>query len=317
MSKSQLIKPQRLIPGDTIGIIAPAGSVKPDTNWDLVKNYFLQKGYLIKIAPHAKNIKGYLAGNDIDRANDIMDFFADTSIKAIIAARGGYGCYRLLNILDFDLIKANPKIFIGYSDITTLLVSIVEKSNLTTFHGPLAISDFGNDNISEFTEKNFWTILEHKTSIPIKFPNLNNYQCIQKGYTEGQLVCGNLAVLTGLLGTPFFPDLRNKILLLEDIGEPIYKIDRMLTQLKLAGVFNIVKGVLFGEFSDITSSTNNQINTISVESLFKEIFKGTNIPVGYGIAVGHNKEKLTIPIGLTYQFNSEDFQLSLIEEYLN
>lgn len=310
-----LIKPKKIQPGDTIGIISPAGAVKDDSKWRIAVNFLESLGYKVKISTNAKNKKAYLAGNDEDRLFDLMSFFEDAEIKAIFCSRGGYGTYRLLSKINYEKIKNNPKIFVGYSDITALLLNFMEKSGIITFHGPLAISDFGTLNINNYTANQFFNILENNIKIPYSFSNLVDYECIIPGKTEGKLIAGNLTVLLGLLGTPYFPDLKNKILLLEDVGEPLYKIDRMLMQLKLAGIFEQISGLLFGEFTSITPSENPEVDKISPKDIIKEIIKDINIPVGYGFSASHADLKSTLPLGVKYHFNSEDFQLVLLEEY--
>jgi muramoyltetrapeptide carboxypeptidase len=316
MNQNKLIKPEKLKQGDTIGIISPAGSINPD-NLQKAVQYFEIKGYKIKIAPHAMDKKNYLAGSDKDRLCDLMDFFNDQEIKAILCSRGGYGTYRLLKDIDYKIINVNPKIFMGYSDITALLVNITEKSNLITFHAPLFLSDFGMDTIDEYTEKCFFDIIEGKIQVPFSYSNPIEYQCITSGETEGELIAGNLAVLAGLLGTPYFPNIENKILLLEDIGEPLYKIDRMLMQLKLAGIFDKISGLLFGEFTEIDKSEDQEISKTKVKDLIYDIISDYKIPTGFGFPSGHGKTKATIPLGVKYYFNSQKFTLKITEEYLN
>lgn len=310
------IFPEKLKKGDTIGIISPAGVVRDPKIWDTTIKYFENKGYKVKIAPHAGDKNAYLAGKDKDRLSDLINFFKDEEVKAIICSRGGYGTFRFLEKINWEIIKQNPKIFVGYSDITALLNNFVEKSGIVAFHGPLALSDFGREEINKYTEENFWEILEGKAQIPYNFENTNNYECIIEGKTQGELMGGNLTILCGLLGTPYFPDLAGKVLLLEDIGEPLYKIDRMLMQLKLAGVFEKVSGILFGEFTSILESENPDNNKLTPVDIIKELTEGLNIPVGYGFTASHSEQKATLPLGIKYNFDSKDFKLEIIEDYL-
>lgn len=311
------ILPQRLKKGDTIGIISPAGAIKDCEAADLVRNYFVSKGYNTKIAPHACDKKTYLAGEDKYRLSDLMDFFADAQIKAIICFRGGYGTFRLLEKIDWELIQKNPKIFVGYSDITSLLNNFVQKSGVICFHGPMGLPDFGISQPDKHTEENFWNIIEGKLKIPYSYENIIDYQCINPGKTEGILMGGNLSILCGLLGTDYFPDLDSKILLLEDVGEPLYKIDRMLMQLKLAGVLDKVSGVLFAEFTSVTESGDPEVNKLTPLDIIKELFDEFNIPIGYGFPASHSTVKNTLPLGVKYYFNSEEFKLEIIEDYLS
>ena len=315
-NKNKLIKPAKLNKGDTIGIISPSGSVKNDNYWDSTVKFFNKKGYNIKLAPHVKDKNTYLAGFDQDRLDDLIDFFKNDKIKAIICSRGGYGAYRVLNGIDYKIIEANPKIFVGYSDITALNLAFITKSNLITFHGPLAISDFGMDKINDYTVSNFFDVLEGKIQLPYPYQNPIRYECINAGLVEGELVGGNLSVLAGLIGTPYLPDLTGKILLLEDVCEPLYKIDRLLTQLKLAGVFEKISGLIFGEFTSVIQSENPDIAMLTPIDIIKDVLSSVNIPIGYGFAASHAEHKATLPLGVKYCFNSEYFELALIDEYL-
>jgi len=290
-------KPEKLKPGDTIGVISPAGAVKEAEQFNRAVKYFETKGYKVKIACHALDKNDYLAGTDAERLNDLSEFFRDPQIKAIICSRGGYGSFRVLDKIP-DL---PPKIFVGYSDITALLNNF----SFVTFHGPLFVSDFGKEKIEPYTEELFWKILNGEAQIPYSFPNPCDYHCIVPAEAEGTLVGGNLAIICGLMGTPYSLDFTGKILLLEDTGEPLYKIDRMLTQLKLACVFDKLAGIIFAEFTDI-----NAVDLVT------EYCEGLNIPVGYGFPAGHSAQKATLPLGVSYTFNSEKFQLILKEDYI-
>jgi muramoyltetrapeptide carboxypeptidase len=310
------IKPSKLNPGETIGIISPAGAAKDINQLNNAVKYFEQNGYKVKTAPHMLDKKGYLAGEDKNRLSDLENFFRDDEVKAIMCSRGGYGTIRLLNGINWDLMKENPKIFVGYSDITTLLCNMAEKSNMVTFHGPLAASDFGVEKVNEYTETSFWNIVTGKAGIPHSFRNVLEYHCLKPGKAEGELIGGNLAVLCGLIGTPYFPDLSGKILLLEDICEPVYKIDRLLYQLKLSGAFDKVAGVLFGEFTLVPEPDEGGTHLISVLDVLSEMAKELKIPVGYGFPAGHGVCKATLPIGVGYYFDAANYKLEIIEDYI-
>ncbi|MFA6989241.1 MAG: LD-carboxypeptidase [Candidatus Gastranaerophilaceae bacterium] len=331
MNEIKLLKPEKLLKGDTIGIISPAGSVQDVSKFKNVQIYFEEKGYKVLVSKHAKEQEGYLAGSDENRLKDLHAFFKNDKVKAILCSRGGYGTMRLLEKIDYDIIAQNPKIFMGYSDITALHCSIYKKTGLVTFHGPLALSDFGEE-INNFTEKNFFKILTEKIEIPYTFQNPFEYECLKKGSTEAKLTGGNLSVLCALLGTKYFPDLKGKILLLEDIGEPLYKIDRLLTQLELSGVLNIISGLLFGKFTNIGqqccsenlnycakdkfNKSNQEENPEkqAIELLFQKT-KNYNIPIGYGFPASHHKIKTILPLEVNYCFNSSKGELKLTENY--
>ena len=316
ISQKKLIKPHKLSKGDTIGIISPSGAVRNDEYWESAINYFNKNGYKVRLSLHAKDKTGYLAGTDKNRLNDLISFFEDDEIKAIICSRGGYGAYRILPDINYEIIRNNPKIFLGYSDITALNLAFIKKSNLLTFHGPLALSDFGMNKINEYTASSFFNVLEGKLPIPYTYNNPLSYECIKPGNVDGELICGNLAIIAGLLGSPYFPDLTGKILLLEDTGEPLYKIDRMLTQLKIAGILNKISGLIFGEFTSIVQSDNPDVNKLTPIDIIREVLPPVDIPVGYGFPASHGECKATLPLGVKYNFDSTNIRLTLLEEYL-
>jgi len=246
--KDQIIKPQRLQPGDTVGLIAPASAAfEPATIREGVET--LQSlGFKVKTGEHIKEKYGYLAGSDEHRVADLHRMFEDDEIKAIVALRGGYGSMRLLNLIDYDLVKKNPKIFIGYSDITSLNLAIYHKTGLVTFHGPVAISSF-----SKYTQEYFWKVVSSPEPLgKVKHPVPGNtlrptahLNTIRPGKATGRLIGGNLTLFTALLGTPYEVDSRDAILFLEETGEEPYDVDRMLTHLLLAGKLDHVAGVVF------------------------------------------------------------------------
>jgi muramoyltetrapeptide carboxypeptidase len=311
MSKVKLTKPQKLTKGDTIGIISPAGSIFDVSKLENAKKYFEEKGYKVLISEHAQAQESYLAGSDTDKIEDIENLFQNKDVKAIICSRGGYGTLRILDKLNYNIISENPKIFVGYSDITSLHSAINKKAGLITFLGPLAVSDFGSDEIDEFTEENFFKMLAGDQPLPQVFPNAFEYLCIKEGVVEGALAGGNLAVLCSMIGTQYFPDVKNKILLLEDIGEPVYKIDRFLTQLELTGVLSQISGLLFAKFTKI-GEDEDKLEKQVIE-LVREKTTSLNIPVGYGFSACHLKSKLTLPLGLNYRFDANKGKLVLIE----
>ncbi len=306
-----IIKPKNLKSGDTIGILSPSGAINPITDLNIIKEYFEKKGYKVKLGKFIFDQKKYLAGTDEKRAEDLTDFFTNDEISAILCTRGGYGSVRLTKYLDFNIIKQNPKIFVGYSDITFLLNTINKLTGMICFHGPFALSDFGVENICEYTEKNFFEILEGKAELPFKYKNNEETFCIKSGKCQGELIGGNFAVFQTLIGTRYMPDINNKILLLEDINEPLYKLDRMLMHLKTAGVFDKISGLLFAGCADIVDEK------VDLTALIDEITKEYDFPVAYGFPAGHDKSKATLPLGARYKFNASDSSLTLAEDYLS
>lgn len=279
-----IIKPEKLKTGGTIGIIAPSGEVSYDKILQAVK-YFEQKGFRVKTGKNIQKRDRYLAGTDEERLCDLHNAFKDNEIDAIVCARGGYGALRLIDKIDYSVIAANPKIICGFSDITILNAMFLKKCGLTTISGAMAQSDFSGE-INSFTEEYFWKAI---TGAPLKF-------CPEKpvntsfGAVSGILFGGNLATLSGLCGVDFIPD-EDFIFFTEDVGEPVYKLDRYFTQLINIPKFRKnVKVVVCGDFSDTDEPENLDI-------LLHEIETKLNVPVVKHFPFGHEKRKVSIPYG--------------------
>lgn len=288
-----LIKPNKLKEGDTIAIIAPAGEVD-DERINFSEKYFKSKGYNVKFGAHLNKKRRYLAGDDNERIEDIHSAFEDSTVDAIICARGGYGAIRLINNIDYNIIRNNPKIFCGYSDITALSAMILKKAGLITFSGPMAQSDFGEENINKFTESQFWNTLTNKGSLMIQ--NING-KIYRSGQAKGITFGGNLSTIASLCGIDFLPD-EKFIFFAEDINEDVYKIDRYFRQLLNISKFkNNISGILLGEF------INNR-NSTWLDELFTELSTDLNIPVYSGYQISHDKNKFTIPIGAEAELNN-------------
>ncbi len=281
-----LIKPKNLNKGDTIAIIAPSGEVNIEKIKSAVQ-YFENKGYKVKLGANLSKCRNYLAGSDNERAEDLNNAFADKDVNAIVCARGGYGAIRLIDKIDFDIIKNNPKIFCGYSDITALSAMILKKTGLITYSGPMAQSDFSDNDINSFTEEKFFETLSSDL-LEIEPDNLKIYHT---GEAEGILFGGNLATIASLCGLDFIPD-EKFIFFAEDICEPVYKIDRYFTQLLNIEKFkNNLTGIVLGDFLETD-------NKIWLEKFFQKVSKKLDIPVYGGYPISHDKRKTTIPVGV-------------------
>ncbi len=301
----KIIKPQKLKKGDTIGILAVSGAIKDFKQIENAKSFFESQGYKVKISNTCKTSHRYMAGNcDSECAKALNEYFSDKSINAILCARGGYGALRLLDKINFDIIKENPKIFAGYSDITILLNMIFKKTGLITFHSAMAKGDFG-ETIEPYTKNSFFkTLSGEKTEYTAENITLNSYETV-----SGRIFGGNLASLISLCGLDFIPA-EDLILILEDLNEPVYKIDKMLTQL-----FNIkksrenIKAIAIGEFKDIEDI--DMLNEVISEKA-----KELNIPICNGFKITHNKIKDTIPIGVKADFDTKNGIIKLTEPYV-
>lgn len=270
----------------TFGIIALAGSVNVEKLGKAVTN-LKELGYNVKVSANILDENRYLAGNDDKKLEELYKFFLDPEIDIILNARGGYGSIRLINKIDYNIIKNNPKIFCGYSDITALLLMIYKKTGLITYHGPMACSDFTDVRLNPteneqkpFTIPNFFNAINNE---PLEFTGEKFYK---DGYAEGVIWGGNLSTVVSLCGQDFIPD-EDFIFFTEDLNEPVYKIDKMFTQLFNIEKFrNNCKGIVLGDF----------INSGN-ESWLEDLFNEFSLPTAGGFKITHNPEKITIPIG--------------------
>ena len=299
----KIIKPKRLGKGDLIGIISPASTSDDILKVESGVRYLEKNGYKVEVGKNVGRYHGYLAGDDSLRLEDLHYMFKKKEVKAVICVRGGYGSPRLLDKIDYRLIKNNPKIFVGYSDITALNMAFFEKAGLITFNGPMVSVDFG-DEISPFTEENFWRILTSNKKLGrIALPNNDKLFQLTKGNTTGRIIGGNLALLASLQGTDYFPDMNDKILFLEDIGELPFRIDRMLNQLRLSKVFNQIKGIVLGAFIDC-HETDPLKKTLTLGEVVDDYLNKLKIPVVYNFPNGHIKDIVTIPNGIKIKLNA-------------
>jgi len=294
--KKNILVPEKLEYGDTIGIVAPAspfGLRKFKRGIDIVKSM----GFNIYIPEGIFNRNGYLAGTDHQRASILNNLFSDKDIKAILCARGGFGSLKILPFLDYESISDNPKAFIGYSDVTAVLSALFKQSGLISFHGPMA-SELGS--ASRKTKKAMSSALTSRFDYESASGKGN---CLKPGIASGILLGGNLSTLCHLVGTPYLPNFTGSILFLEERGERAYRIDRMLTHMKMAGCFKGISGLLLGSFT--CCGSQRMINKI-VAGLFEEI----DIPILAGFPAGHGKENITIPIGLQVTLDAGEKLLS-------
>ncbi|KMT21724.1 S66 peptidase family protein [Clostridium cylindrosporum] len=283
-----MIKPKALSFNDEIGIIAPSGpffnSDQLEKSIDKIKKIGFKP--ILGRSCYAKD--GFLAGGDDVRAKDINIFFDSSNIKAIVALRGGYGAMRILDKIDYKSIRKNPKIFVGYSDITAIHSAINKYSNLVTFHGPMIYSDFyrmDKETLSSFLHN----------VMDIKYTPKYDLEAVVEGDVSGKIFGGNLTILTSLLGSKYQVNYKDIVLFLEEINEEPYKVDRMLYQLYLSGAFEKVKGVILGQFTSCNSYDKER--SYSLEYVLEGFFKKYSIPCYKGLNIGHDESKITIPLG--------------------
>ncbi len=312
---SAVLKPRRLKKGDLVGLINPAGATFHPDDAEIARETMAALGLKVRFGKHLLDRYGYLAGRDKDRAADVNDLFADPGVRALISLRGGWGCARLLGLLDYDMIRKNPKIIMGYSDLTALLLAINAKTGLVTFHGPVGISTW-----NEFSTGHVQRLLFEAKALEMHNPtnlgdNLvqveNRVLTITPGKARGRLQGGNLAVLTGMIGSDYLPDFSGSILFLEEVGEAIYRVDRMLTQLKLAGVLDQIAGLVFGRCSDCKPGKG--YGSLTLEEVLSDHIAPLGIPAWYGSMIGHIEDKFTIPLGVEAEINADSGTIKLLE----
>jgi muramoyltetrapeptide carboxypeptidase len=300
---AQIIKPPALMPGDTVGVVAVAAAVDCAA---------LQRGaaalgelgYRVKLSPHVFDQTGILAGADNIRAHELTAFLCDPEVKAVFAARGGYGSGRLLPLLDFAQFSRTPKIFVGFSDVTFLLGALVDRSRLVAFHGPMVATDFARG-----LSPGALTHLQALVSGQQDF-ELQAAEALRPGASEGPLIGGCLSVIVAMMATPWQPDFSGRILFLEDTGEKAYRVDRMLVQLRQAGVLERVAGVVFGALRPLTESETERGRIIESVS---EQTATVKCPVLFGVGAGHGTENLTLPLGIKVRLDSQSRRLTFLE----
>ena len=306
------LKPQRLRKGDVIGLAAPASAVTDPSKINRGVRYLERLGYRVTMGEHVGKVHGYLAGTDRERVADLHALFADRRVKAIIAIRGGYGTPRLLSMLDYRLISRNPKILVGFSDITALQLALWKQCRLLTFHGPMAGVEMAG-TIDPFTEEQFWrTVTSTKPMGRIRFPVRDSLHVLQTGTATGRLMGGNLSLVVSLLGTHYFPVISSAVLFLEETGEEPYRVDRMMTQLRNAGVMAGVGAVLTGAFSDCKPGDKSK-PSLSVEDVLTDAARLARKPFVSGMPFGHVRKKITLPVGLRVKVNAERPSMEFLE----
>lgn len=312
-----VIKPPRLKPGDRVGIVSPAGATFDPTELDIVVDAVHGLGLIPHVAPHALARYGYLAGKDRDRADDINQLFADSEIAALIPMRGDWGSARILPYLDYKIIRQNPKIIVGFSDITALLLGITAQTGLVTFHGPHGLTSWKPDQTIPFQQILFdgqAFVLENPIAAEDRDRLMQTQfrvNTITSGQARGRLYGGNLSVLSGIAGSPYFPSLKGAILFLEDVGESIYRIDRMLTQLKLSGALDELAGIVFGQCTRCGPSGG--YGALTLDEVLQDHIAPLGIPAWSNAAVGHVEPILTIPMGIEVEIDADQGRIITVE----
>jgi muramoyltetrapeptide carboxypeptidase len=298
---ARIVRPKRLAPGETVALVAPASATFQTVDLDIARESLEALGLKVKVGRHLLARHGYLAGADKDRAADINAFFADRDVRAVLPIRGGWGSARLLPYLDFDAIRRNPKVVLGYSDITALLLSIHAKTGLITFHGPNGMGRWDAWSVDHMrrvlfnaeapTLENPRSLSDRNSLVQIE----HRVRTIHPGTARGRLLGGNLTVLTAIIGSPYLPAWDGAILFLEDVGEDVYRVDRMFTQLKLAGVLEKIRGFVFGTCAEC--GPGEGYGSLTFEEIFADHVKPLGVPAWSGAMIGHQMQQWTVPVG--------------------
>lgn len=313
-----LLKPRVLQPGDVVGLATPATYVADPDTLALTERTLRHFNLVARRGRHMGRRNGYVGGSVAERVADLHDLFQDPEVKAIFAVRGGYGTPHLLDKLDYGLIRKNPKILLGYSDITALHLAIQRHAGLITFHGPVVLSRF-----TDYTQKHFRDALFRAEPLgPLTNPPETNtlrpahvLRAVRPGKATGPLTGGNLSLVAATMGTPYEIQTRGAILLLEDVGEQPYSIDRMLTQLRLAGKLDEAAGVVWGECRDCGPREFQPSfeSTFSTGEVVDQILGSLRIPVLSGLTIGHTEDQLTLPLGVAATLDADLGTLTVTE----
>jgi muramoyltetrapeptide carboxypeptidase len=327
-----MIWPKLLSPGDTIAFVAPAGELDKE-RIARAKERLEARGYKIKMRDDVFEREGYLAGSDKRRAEELMAAFLDPEVDAIFAGTGGYGTMRILDRLDYSKIRANPKILVGFSDLTGLHSALNSHAGLVTFHGPMAMGVGSEQGLSPFTEEYFYRalettpgpagypilvpapiqpVLEQSTQPDLAVPRPSG---LVKGKARGRLVGGNLSLISALEGTPFAIDTEGAILLIEDVREAPYRIDRMLRQLQLSGKLSRLRGAVLAQFTrnyDREDEARVADPRYGVDGVLRQYFENAGIPVLINFPLGHHTNNATLPLGAEVEIDADSASLRVL-----
>jgi len=317
-SEPRLIRPRALRTGDTVGLIAPSSYVSDPDRLALAEHTLKFFGLRAKFGANVRKRAGYLGGSVEERLDDLHQMFRDPEVKAVFAIRGGYGSAQLLDKIDYELIRKNPKIFLGYSDITALHLAIHKRTGLVSFHGPVTLSGFSQYTQTYFRRALFETEPMGRVTNPPESNSLrpmHTLRTVRGGKARGRLIGGNLSLISATMGTPFEIETRGRLLFLEDVDEQPYSVDRMLTQLRLAGKLDAAAAILFGECKDCRPRDYKPSfeSTFSLGEVLDQILGKGKVPVLAGFTIGHTDDQLTLPVGVMATLDADRGELAIEE----
>ena len=317
-SSSIMQKPPALLVGDTIAFCAPSGFLD-SVRMSLAKTRLEEKGFYIVHEDSIYRRWGYLAGTDAQRASELMYYFKDKSVRAIFPGTGGYGSTRILSMLDYDIIKSNPKIFIGFSDITALHIAFNQLANLITFHTPNPMYGLGSKKgLDPISELYFWSLLMNSNDYTYEIPfdlygDSLKVQTMVPGIASGKLVGGNLSLICSTMGSVYEAKTMGSILFIEDVGEAPYRIDRYLSELKLAGKLDLVNGIIIGRFSRRETEAPDRSTDFQMHQVFQQYFSKMKVPVIFNFPSGHGSKNVSLPLGCIVEINTDDEIFKVLE----
>ena len=317
-SSSIMQKPPALLVGDTIAFCAPSGFLD-SVRMSLAKTRLEEKGFHIIREDSIYRRWGYLAGTDVQRASELMSYFKDKSVRAIFPGTGGYGSTRILSMLDYDIIKSNPKIFIGFSDITALHIAFNQLANLITFHTPNPMYGLGSKKgLDPISELYFWSLLMNSNDYTYEIPfdlygDSLKVQTMVPGIASGKLVGGNLSLICSTMGSVYEAKTMGSILFIEDVGEAPYRIDRYLSELKLAGKLDLVNGIIIGRFSRRETEAPDRSTDFQMHQVFQQYFSKMKVPVIFNFPSGHGSKNVSLPLGCIVEINTDDEIFKVLE----
>jgi muramoyltetrapeptide carboxypeptidase len=315
-SVARLVRPPRLRPGDLVGLVDPASATWEPVDVDIVEESLAALGLKARRGANLLNRRGYFAGTDAERAADLNAMFADPEVRAIHCVRGGWGSARLLPLVDWPRLARTPKILLGYSDITALLLSLHAKTGLVTFHGPVGASPWNPFNVG-------WMKRVLMDGEAVTFANVkeidpdaltqtdNRVQTITPGVARGPLLGGNLTVLTGIIGSGYLPDFDGCVLFLEDVQEAPYRIDRMLTQLALAGILRKARGVIVGNCTKCDPGEG--FGSLTITDVLRDHLAPLGVPAWRGAMIGHVERQFTLPVGIEVEVDATAGTIRMLE----
>ncbi len=321
--RPEMLQPKPLRPGDTIAFVAPAGNTKLE-DVTLAKQRLEERGYKVKMRDDMFAVEGYLAGTDERRTAELMEAFLDDEVDAIFCTRGGYGCMRILDQLDYEKIRAHPKILLGYSDVTALHAALNRQAGLVCYHGPGPSSGLGTkEGPTDFSKKSLFQALEsgesasavaqpgYTLTVPKDVAQVASFG---SGKAAGRLVGGNLSLISALEGTPYAIDCRDAILMIEDVNEAPYRIDRMLAQLKLAGKLEQIRGAILGQFTTefVREDKLTEDARFDTNGVLQQYFENAGIPVLMNFPIGHHRQNATVPLGAQVEINADTRTLRIL-----